>query len=302
MTTDPHDPQAFNPGDAILKTSQMGDIVAQRGKWLHSIRNNLAVINKSKDITYLNNLFQGLPGIVVGAGPSLQKNIDLLAERAAQYPLFCTDRAFAMLQEKGVIPEFTVAVDFQDIVADFFKGMPVHKSILLASVKVSRKLVDLPWMERLFFLVLDSDTQFNEAMANLTNRRVAGIPGAIICGNSAYLLARFAGCNPITFCGCDMSMPEPSKNPRDINYEAQGLDGEKIYSLPGYLAGHEWLLRHLHLDNEVQSGKVKVFNSTEGGIMYGEQLPPLTLREFFDAYPGSDKSLMMQIRKRLDLY
>jgi hypothetical protein len=300
--TAPQNPQSYNPGDAIEKTTQMGDIVAQRGKWLHSIRNNLAVINKSKDITYLRDLFTGKPGIIVGAGPSLQKNIGLLAEHAKKYPLFCTDRAFAMLYEKGIIPEFTVAVDFQDIVADFFIGMPVRKTILLASVKVSRKLVDLNWMARLFFLVMDSDEKFNEAMINLTGRRIAGIPGALICGNSAYLAARFAGCNPITFVGCDMSMPEPSKNPNDINYEATGLDGEKIYSVPGYLAGHEWLLRHLHLDNEVQSGKVKVFNSTEGGIMYGEHLPPLTLREFVDTYPGADKSLMMQIRKRLDIY
>ena len=302
MTT-PYNPGVSGPGDAIAKTTKMGDIVAQRGIWLHSIRNNLAVIDKSKDITYLKNLFQDIPGIVVGAGPSLQKNIHILAEHARHYPLFCTDRAFAMLYEKGVIPEFTVAVDAQDKVADFFKGMPVNKSILLASVKISRKVIDLSWMERLFFMVLDSDEKFNQAMANLTGRRVSGIPGALICGNSAYLLARYAGCNPVTFVGCDMSMPEPSTNSNDINYEATGRNGEKIYSVPGYIAGLEWLIRYLQLDKQVQTGKVKVFNSTEGGIMYADGLlPPLTLRDFVDTYAGADRSLMMMIRKRLDIY
>lgn len=283
--------------DALEKSLSMGDMRLQRSLWLQNIRQNLDVIAKHRDVTPLNWLFADLPGIVIGAGPSLEKNVGLIAEHAKEYPLFCADRAFGKVCAAGAIPQFTVVVDWQDEVADFFKGEPVDKTILLASIKVSPKVLALPWKKIFFFLVMDSDKQFEEAEVNLTGGRVMGMPGAIICGNTAYLLARWAGCNPVTFCGCDMSMKEPS--PGEMNYEAKDINGDVIYSVPGYLAGFDWLMRYLKLDNDVVSGKVKLYNSTEGGIMYSGELPALGLSDFMSRHPGARSSLNTRIMKTL---
>jgi hypothetical protein len=287
------------PDDAIAKSLAMSDMALQRRLWLENVRENLPEIFANPDIRGMQNMFAGMPGIVVGAGPSLERNIDVLAAHARRYPLFCTDRAFKKLHDAGVIPQFTVCIDFQKEVADFFKELPTRKTILAASVKACPAALRLPWKQKLFFLVADTDDQFTEALLTLTQRRVMGLNAAIIVGNTAYLLARFAGCNPITFVGCDLSMPEPSPVPGDMNYEATGIHGNKIYSLPGYLSGLEWLLRHLRLDNDIVSGKVKVYNSTEGGIMYADVLPPMSLQEFASRHPGAGKSLNTLIAGKL---
>lgn len=287
------------PDDAIAKSLAMSDLKLQRRLWLDNVRENLPEIFANPDIRGMQNMFAGMPGIVVGAGPSLDRNIDTLAKHARNYPLFCTDRAFKKLHAAGIIPHLTVCIDFQKEVADFFAGLPTRKTILAASVKVCPAVPRLAWKQKLFFLVADSDDQFTEALLNLTQRRVMGLNAAIIVGNTAYLLARFSGCNPITFVGCDLSMPEPSPDPGDMNYEAVDIHGSKIYSLPGYLSGFEWLLRHLRLDNDIVSGKVKVYNSTEGGIMYADVLPPLPLKEFVTQHPGAAKSLNTLIAGKL---
>ena len=287
------------PDDAISKSLKMTNMELQRRLWLQNVRSNLDVILSNKNISILEKLFEGLPGIVVGAGPSLEKNIDLIARNRTRYPLFCTDRAFKKLHAVGVIPHFTVVIDFQDEVADFFEGMPVDKSVLCVSVKASPRVSALPWRKKLYFLVFDNDKGFNQTLLNLTQRKLVGMPGGVVCGNTAYMLARWSGCNPIAFVGCDMSMKEPSPNPGDINYEAKDAEGNTLYSLPGYLAGFEWLLKHLRVDKEVVSGKVKVYNSTEGGIMYADILPGMPLKEFIDTNPGATSSLKTRIMNRI---
>ncbi|MFA6450799.1 MAG: 6-hydroxymethylpterin diphosphokinase MptE-like protein [bacterium] len=277
------------------KNLPAADIRLQQSMWLDNIQGNLDIIPKNKDIKPLRNIFEGVPGCVIGAGPSLDKNIGLLAEHAREYPLFCTDRALRKVYSAGIIPHFVVVIDWQDVVADFFAGLPINKTILLASIKISRRTLELPWKRVHFFLVKDNDKAFEMKEVELTRGRVAGIPGGVICGNSAYLLARWCGCNPITFVGCDMCMESPNEG--EINYEAVDPNGNKIYSLPGFLAGLEWLNKYLELDQEVVSGKVKLFNSTEGGIMYGKRLPALSLSEFIENHPGAKSSLQTKIQQ-----
>ena len=279
--------------DAIAKTFAMSDMRHQRSLWLQNIRANHDLILRNKDIKPLRDVFKNVPGIVIGAGPSLDKQLGLLSEHAREYPLFCTDRAFKKIHSAGIVPHFTVIADWQDVVADFFTGLPTKETILLSSIKASPKVLQLPWKRVLFFLVMDSDKNFEQAEVNMTENRVMGIPGSIICGNTSYLLARWAGCNPITFIGCDMCMAEP--NPGEMNYEATDINGNRIFSLPGYLAGFEWLIRYLALDKEVVSGRIKVYNSTEGGIMYAEHVPAKPFAEFLSGHPGAKRSLHTNI-------
>ena len=285
--------------DAIAKTLRMGDMRAQRAEWLGNIRQNLGAIFRGKDIAALSGALRGLPGIIAGAGPSLEKNIGTLADNSRKYPIFCCDRAWRRLHDAGVKPTFIVAVDWQDAVADFFDGLPSADTVLIASVKISPKVLALPWKRVVFFITTDADKKFVEAEINLTQGRVTSLPGALVCGNTAYLLARHCGCSPVTFAGCDMSMPEPPEDPSIPCFEATGIGGEKIYSLPGYLAGYEWLLRRLRVDKDVVSGKVKVYNSTEGGIMYADVLPAMTLREFVAAWPGAGGSINTKVIQAL---
>jgi len=58
-------------------------------------------------------------------------------------------------------------------------------------------------------------------------------------------------------------------------------------------------LRFVKLDKDIVSGKVKLYNSTEGGIMYSPELPALPLGEFIEKHPGARSSINTKIIRAL---
>ncbi|MFA6451741.1 MAG: 6-hydroxymethylpterin diphosphokinase MptE-like protein [bacterium] len=299
MDEEKNSQNAPRPDDAITKTLAAQDSRGQRAHWLGNIRRNQSEIAKGHDIWAIHDVFRGIPGIVIGAGPSLSRNAGQLAGAQKRYPLFCCDRANKkVFDAAGVVPHFTIVADASDKVAEFFEGYDTGRTTLIAATYVSPQVLKLPWREKVFFNMTDVDKGYESAALNLTDRRITAIPGGVIVGNIAFLIAKIAGCNPITFIGNDLSMSEPSSSPGEISYENIDASGNKIYSLPGFLAGLEWLLTFLRIDKDAASGILKVYNSTESGIMYNEQITGITLIDFIEKYPGSDRSLKTLIAKR----
>lgn len=291
---------ANGESNALEKTYYSSDTRGQRAHWLGNIRKNLPVIFKSVDVSRMVGLLKGVPGIAVGAGPSLRKNAEVLAGVQRQYPLFCSDRALRRVAEYGITPQFVVVCDAQDRVADFLKDYDTGEMVLLATTFASPKVLALPWERRVFFNMLDLDTKFSEASMNLTEHRVGMIPGSVIVGNACFILAKMAGCNPITFVGNDLSMPDKEMALRGEKiFESKDPDGNPVYSVPGYLAGFDWFLRFLKSDPEFRAGRYEVYNSTEGGIMYSEDIGGMPLREFVQRFPGLDGSIRTKIKQNL---
>ena len=286
--------------DAIAKAVAAQDNRAQRAWWLGQMRGNLPLLGRCRDIKDIKDMFGGLPGVVAGAGPGLEKNAHLLAGREREYPIFCCDRAFPMLREAGVAPQFAVVADASERVAGFFDGCDVRRTVLLAPAYAHRGVFELPWRTRVAFNVTDADPTYVNAARNIMlmiDRELSELPGALIVGNVAFLAAKLAGCAPITFIGSDLSMPAPAAG--EAVYEGTGPEGRKVYSTAGYLAGLEWLMKFVKVDKDIKCGKLRVFNSTEGGILYGGEIRGLPLADFLGEFPGAKKSLDTVIRKRV---
>jgi len=284
--------------DAIAKTLAAQNSRGQRAMWLGNIRLNQKEIEKGYDIKILHDVFWNMPGIVIGAGPSLSKNLHLLKGEEKKYPLFCCDRAYKKCIEAGVAPQIIIVADASDEVAGFFSEVDISRTILVTPTYVSPLMLKLRWRKKIFYNVTDVDKGYESAALNLSGRRITAIPGALIVGNIAFFVSKIAGCNPITFIGNDLSMSEPSSRPGEISYESTDKNGNKIYSLPGFLAGLEWILKYMSIDNDIKSGILKVYNSTEGGIMYNELIEGIPLIEFMKKHPGTGRSLRTLLEKR----
>ena len=58
--------------------------------------------------------------LVVGRGPSLRKNIDVLAEKGFKGTIVSSDGALPLLQDRGVSPQFSVTVDGSPLIAKWY--------------------------------------------------------------------------------------------------------------------------------------------------------------------------------------
>lgn len=65
--------------------------------------------------------------IVVGAGPSLAKQIPLLKKYQENFVIFCADGAFPLLYENDIIPDYVLNLDFEKYPLEFFKDIEQDK-------------------------------------------------------------------------------------------------------------------------------------------------------------------------------
>jgi len=89
------------------------------------LANTLDIIS-SAGVKRLFNKFKGIPAIVVGAGPSLDKNVALLKEVNDNAVIIAVDRTLGLLIPLGITPHLVPFIDYSEINYDE-KYAPLHR-------------------------------------------------------------------------------------------------------------------------------------------------------------------------------
>ncbi|RPH52385.1 MAG: DUF115 domain-containing protein [Desulfobacteraceae bacterium] len=164
----------------------------------HTI-SNLRPIIEDPGIIAFKNIFAGKPGIVIGAGPSLNKNIHLLKEARQKAVLISVDAALKPLLEAGIRPHIVTNIErrpgqdlfFRDrgnLEDTFFVFSPVVPSETYDAYK-GPKIIAHRYEELMHWL-------------NIPKGSLTGGP---LVGNFAFNIAQYIGCSPIILVGQDLS-------------------------------------------------------------------------------------------------
>ncbi len=87
---------------------------------------------------------KGYPAIVVAAGPSLARNIDLLPQLRRHAVIISVQTVFRTLLERGCPPHFVTSLDYHEISAQFFRDIAdFGQTILVAEPKVTWHVPDV---------------------------------------------------------------------------------------------------------------------------------------------------------------
>jgi hypothetical protein len=103
--------------------------------WATNGVRNLTAVASNPIITDIGDAFAGVPLIIVGAGPSLAKNIEHLKEAQDKAIILCVNRALRSLQNAGIQPDLTINLEPQDVAAQFdgIDLTDIHGVVLAAS-------------------------------------------------------------------------------------------------------------------------------------------------------------------------
>jgi hypothetical protein len=151
----------------------------------------------------------GRVGIVVAAGPSLERNIEQLArpevrERAV---LIAAQTVLRPLLRRGIRPRFVTALDYHEISARFYEGLTaedVDGVTLVADPKVNPAVL-AAWPGA---VMLARSELLDELLGNeLAGEKAELKPGATVAHLSCYL-ARFLGCDPVVLVGQDLGFTD----------------------------------------------------------------------------------------------
>lgn len=241
---------------------------------------------------------QDTPVVIIGAGPSLRKNIKYLHRAKGHMLLVAVDRALVTLSKEGIIPD--IIVDIDSLVA-FSKGQEEYRDVpYMCSVSTGRESFDWNRGEK---IIVPNGTWAYELMekAGISNEPFSSFGSVAIVAFGIFVMLETKN---IIFVGQDLAYSE------DGNSHAEGLEAgsesEQIYMLSGYYgksvaSRHDWFMFWKWYQQNIPKLKdTRVINATEGGAHIPGTVQ-MSLREVVDKFGGFklDKSFLHDEKYRV---
>lgn len=267
----------------------------------------LTLFNHSHLLEGLADTFANIPAIIVAGGPSLDKNIHILAQAKGKALIFAVDTVLPALTKHGISPDFVTSIDPQDLTYEKFADVvPSIKNISLITVPAITPRVTKNFPARGLFWIFNArpiEAWFNQLLGGTTLTAGAGTVAHL-----NILSAVILRCSPIIFVGQDLAFPTDRSHAShtvltdksEMKMAQQdhknalwvdGINGGKVRTNRAYFSDKEYFERI------ISENKRHYINSTEGGVhIKGTEI--LTLSESIDRHCQKD----LNIQERLDTF
>ncbi|MFQ5655261.1 MAG: motility associated factor glycosyltransferase family protein [Planctomycetota bacterium] len=164
---------------------------------------NLGEYMRSPGIAPLAGALRGKPAILVSAGPSLRRNVDLLRGAVGRIPIIAVSTALRALLGRGIVPDFTVLIDYHRISRRYFEGIdPAQAPPMVTETKANPEAIAAyPGMKP-----FANDLFLNTFLEGIYGDR-GDLPSGSTVAHTAFHFACCLGADPIILVGQDLSYP-----------------------------------------------------------------------------------------------
>jgi hypothetical protein len=151
----------------------------------------------------------GRPAIVVSAGPSLRRNIDLLKKPGVheRFIIIAVQTVLRQLLARGIRPHFVTALDYHQISRRFYEGLTapaVDGITLVAEAKANPAILEaFPGEIRMI-----GDGFLDRLLGDELARPLGTVKAGATVAHLAYYLARHMGCDPVILIGQDLGFTD----------------------------------------------------------------------------------------------
>lgn len=277
-----------------IRAGYMG-LLVRGGETQRNVYENLAAILHCHPLDRLARLTPGLPGFVIGGGPSLSKNVHHLVQAAEYGPIIATDTALKPLQQEGIQPDIIVTRDPTSACAKKFESVTLSPSTVLVVHPESfpENVGMVP--HRQLVWIRDSGVQIVELLGKYMGGRES-ITRTTNVGHCAFCIAKLLGCDPIVMVAMDLALGDEnsethaagtayaskahvSRDGTSLEIEStRGIERLRKETVPGWdgqlLPTLAQFKRYLyHLEREIQLTPATVIDATEGGARKNGAVP-----------------------------
>jgi len=205
--------------------------------WVRNLALNLPVFARARPLSEIEGLFSGLPGLLLGGGPSIDDLLPLLPRLAERSVVAAVDTSLGSCLRAGVDPDFVIVVDPQYWNTRHLDRCHPKRAILISESSTHPRV----------FRQLDGPVHFCSSLFPL-GEYLEGQTGALgklgaggSVSTSAWDFLRLAGCSPIYTAGIDLGFPGRQTHFRGSFFE------ERIHTLGSRLKPAEMhLFRYLN--------------------------------------------------------
>ncbi|MFZ5571687.1 MAG: 6-hydroxymethylpterin diphosphokinase MptE-like protein [Thermodesulfobacteriota bacterium] len=244
-------------------------------KFIENRLRHLSAIHHQHLLEHLLGAFSGKPAIIVAGGPSLNNNIHHLCAAKGKAVIIAVDTVLPALLAHGISPDFTTAIDMQDIVME---------KIVDVSDRADTSLVCASWVSPTIPKIFPARQVYWAFAAKHMEKWISDMLGGRFLTNGAGTVAHLnmttallLGCSPIIFVGQDLAYTNrqdhaghtslTQKDDLTSLYErneiqwVDGYGGQKVPTTRGWLSDKhhfEWMI--------AANPDRRFINSTEGGV------------------------------------
>lgn len=163
----------------------------------------------------LKDICKDVPAIVVSAGPSLNKNIEILKENQDKVLIFCVGTAYKALAKHGIKPDFLNAIEMGDA-ATQFNEYNLENINFISEGYTHRNFHRIKYKRK--FLTLSHENISNVWFGSVTEHDVTGYETKGTVSYNALNCAQIMGCNPIILIGQDLAYTDGECYSKDAAY------------------------------------------------------------------------------------
>lgn len=275
-----------------LNVFNINTMILRGTQWQFNTLQNLPWLLANPGIKDLEGMFEGRPGLVVGAGPSLNDALPHIRKAADGYVIIATGTSLRPLLAAGIKPDLVVSVDASVKTAPQFEASCDDLFLVCSSFAH-------PPILRQFRGIFGAQLPANpiDRWMNKLGVERGFLVAAGTVTTTAIDLAKRMGCNPVVSVGFDLSFKEDgTTHANQTIYDGRRLNPEKLVRVQGNYQAEvpttEQFRCYLALidDYLARNTGPSYMNATNGGarikgmnLIRPDELPALAHKSF-DAY------------------
>lgn len=226
-----------------------------------------------------------MPAIVVAAGPSLEKNVEVLKQAKGKAFIICVDTAIQFLLNHGIVPDMACTIDAQKGPKHFERPELRHLPLAISS---DSNYVALRVIEDINPFYISTTNDYYQNLFYKKGHEVGFFDGGGSVGTTCFKLAVAVGFQTIILIGQDLAFTDEKRHAgkgqlkeEDLVYNilmVDGYYGDKVMTRGDYKTYIDWYnLQIPRLEDRL------IINATEGGakLKGAVQMP---LQEAVDTY------------------
>ena len=229
---------------------------------------------------------------MVGAGPSLDRNIRDLQKMDGRVLLIAVDTALRPLLAAGIVPQIVVSVDPSELNARHLRDIADRRGSWLVAEASIDPAVFPPYAGRTFTFNVSQHQPWPWLSAHGLGRGTLRAWGSVL--TTAFDLAIRAGCDPIVFAGADLAYSGGLQYCRNTTYEDKWRDfptdaaraalfktylaerphltqpdvhGGAVTTTPHFVQFRDWIVSRAN-----EAADRRIVNATGGGILQGGRI------------------------------
>lgn len=280
----------FDNMHSLLKLygNAVGDIIMGVDNFI----NNWGLYVDGLHATEFKDAYKGRPCVIVGAGPSLDKNIQHLKDAKNHALIIAVDAALKTLVANGIVPDIVATIERSEKTFKFYRGFEGFDDVIFIGPNMIRGEVISSFKKRIFTGRLE-DEFVNGITAAL------GYESLDIGFNVAHVpfaFGRYMKCDPMIFVGLDLAYTGGKTHTENVAHNIEGKNqylvkenilhvkgqnGELLETFNYFMYAKKMFESYILKD---RSGKY--INATEGGVnILGAE--NMTLKEASDLIKNS---------------